>query len=244
LGCPSQPQKHLCVAFFPLRLRAPRIPPLPRGYPKNPTTLGEHLRRRRLDLGLRQRDLARRLRVTEETLGLWERGLAQPLARHYGAITRFLGYDPTPAGTDLTGRLNAVRRRLGLTLKELAGRTGFDEGSLTRWLNRSRRPSRWMAGRLQAALDRLEGGDGAEGLPGPSFLELTRWKRSVSAGAVPATFGERLRRRRLRCGLSMDELARRAGISRAMLYRLERGEREPSAELRRTLRRVLRESGA
>lgn len=129
-GCPSQPQRQLCVAFFHLRLRGPRNQALPRGYPKEPKTLGEHIRRRRLDLGLRQRDLAAQLGVREETLAMWERGQATPQVPHYAAIVRFLGYDPSPAGEELSRRLNATRRRLGLSQRELAAQLGLDQGTV------------------------------------------------------------------------------------------------------------------
>jgi transcriptional regulator with XRE-family HTH domain len=63
--------------------------------------LGDHIRRKRLDLGQGQRILARRLGVREETVHLWETGQAIPLPRHYGRIVRFLGYDPGSAASSL-----------------------------------------------------------------------------------------------------------------------------------------------
>lgn len=157
LGCPSHPHGHLCVAFFPLRLRGPRILPLPRGYPREVRTLGEHIRRRRLDLGLGQRHLAARLGIREETLASWERDQAEPMPRHYGAIVRFLGYDPRPAGKDLPGRLNAIRRRLGLTQRELADRLGLDEGTVTDFELGRRRVTR----KVGEAIERLLRAEGA-----------------------------------------------------------------------------------
>ena len=144
------------MPFTSLRLKAPRPRSLPRGYPTTLGTLGDHLRKNRLDLGLQQRTVAKRLGVRVETIGRWEKGLARPLPRHYGHILAFLGYDPEPVGEGVLARLNAARRRLGLTLAQLAEWTGFDEGSLTRWLNQSRHPSPRMAGRLLKALTKLE----------------------------------------------------------------------------------------
>lgn len=118
------------MPFASLRLEAPRPPVLPRGYPLAPNTFGRHLRRRRLDLGLTQRTLARRLGVREETVHLWERDRTRPLARHFGCLVRFLGFDPESPGLSMAERLRAARRRTGLTQAELAHRLGLDEGTV------------------------------------------------------------------------------------------------------------------
>ena len=86
------------MPFCNLKLRGSRPPELPRGYPREVRTLGNHIRKERLDLGLCQRTLAETLGVREETLSAWERGQARPRPRHYGAIVRFLGHDPEPMG--------------------------------------------------------------------------------------------------------------------------------------------------
>ena len=44
------------------------------GYPEEPTTIGGHLKKRRLDLGLRQKGVAGELRVNFKTYGNWEQG--------------------------------------------------------------------------------------------------------------------------------------------------------------------------
>lgn len=62
------PQLHRRVAFLPftpVTLKALR--PLP--YAREPKTLGEHLRKRRLELGLLQKEVAKRLNVDESTVG-------------------------------------------------------------------------------------------------------------------------------------------------------------------------------
>ncbi len=103
---------------------------MPRGYRREVRTLADHIRKRRLDLGLWQRTLAETLGVRTETLATWERGQARPLPRHYGAVVRFLGYDPETAEDTFASRLRAVRRRLGPTQEQLAARVGLDEGTI------------------------------------------------------------------------------------------------------------------
>jgi transcriptional regulator with XRE-family HTH domain len=100
--------------------------------------------------------VAETLGVRPETVANWERGLGRPLARHHGAIIRFLGFDPGPSGSTLPERLKATRLRLGLTQQAMAEKLGLDEGSVCRWESGSRRPSRWMAARLGGLLDALD----------------------------------------------------------------------------------------
>ena len=96
-------------------------------------TLGDHIRRRRLELGLRQRDVAERLGSRLSTVLCWEKGTRHPTDRYLPALIRFLGYDPLPAPTGMGGRLRTWRRRQGLSGKAAAKRLGVDEGTLSRW---------------------------------------------------------------------------------------------------------------
>jgi transcriptional regulator with XRE-family HTH domain len=114
--------------------------------------LGDHIRRKRLDLGQGQRILARRLGVREETVHLWETGRAIPLPRHYGRIVRFLGYDPGSAASSLGELVLSTRRRRGLTQTELAARLGADEGTVVDLESGRRRLSRKIAAAVEAFL--------------------------------------------------------------------------------------------
>src|SRR6059058_4316541 len=57
-----------------------------------------------------------------------------------------------------------------------------------------------------------------------------RMKRTTSAGDPVATVAAALRRERARAGLSLTELARRAGIAKSTLSQLESGTGNPSVE--------------
>jgi transcriptional regulator with XRE-family HTH domain len=59
-------------------------------------TLGDHLRKKRLDLGLLQREAALQLGVDVKTVTNWERQRTEPKIRFLPAIFRFLGSDPRP----------------------------------------------------------------------------------------------------------------------------------------------------
>lgn len=63
-----------------------------KGVEDQPKTLGEHLRNRRLALGLRQRDAAQRLGVMREVYDRWERNERKPVVSIWPSIIAFLGY--------------------------------------------------------------------------------------------------------------------------------------------------------
>ncbi|TYO98443.1 hypothetical protein EDC39_10642 [Geothermobacter ehrlichii] len=73
------------------RLKLPQHPDLE----KEPLTLGEHLRRKRIELGLKQKDLAARLGGTASTVWSWEHGWKIG-KRYYPKVIDFLGYRPAP----------------------------------------------------------------------------------------------------------------------------------------------------
>jgi DNA-binding XRE family transcriptional regulator len=64
---------------------------LPDGYPLRPRTIGEKLKKKRLDLGLFQKDVAEIIGVDVNTITLWEKGTYEPSKRFLMKIERFLG---------------------------------------------------------------------------------------------------------------------------------------------------------
>ncbi|HEX4295494.1 MAG TPA: helix-turn-helix domain-containing protein, partial [Rhizomicrobium sp.] len=112
-----------------MTLKSPR----PKPYPEVPKTLGEHLFKRRFELGLIRRQAALRLLVSPDTVLLWEHGRATPTVRYYPAILRFLGYDPFPEPKTLPERIARHRQRLGLSIEAAAKILGVDEGTFGRW---------------------------------------------------------------------------------------------------------------
>lgn len=56
--------------------------------------MGEQIKRRRLELGLSQKDAAKMLGVTSFTVLNWEQGKTKPLAESALQIASFLGHEP------------------------------------------------------------------------------------------------------------------------------------------------------
>jgi DNA-binding XRE family transcriptional regulator len=93
LAWPSHPHGQGRVAFLP-RVRIRLECRKPKHYPENPKTLGEHIRKRRMELGLTRRPAAKALRINPWTVLNWETGQYQPPIRSIQSILAFLGYDP------------------------------------------------------------------------------------------------------------------------------------------------------
>jgi len=58
----------------------------PRDYSDRPRTLGEHLKKRRRELGLLQREVAAQLGVAVETLINWEKDRTRPVAAQFRPV--------------------------------------------------------------------------------------------------------------------------------------------------------------
>ena len=98
-----------------------------------PRTLGEHLKKRRLILGLRQEDVALQLGVGPESVLHWEKGQTAPPISVIPRIIAFLGYEPYPAPETLSERMLAFRRRRGWSIEQAARDLGVDPGTWARW---------------------------------------------------------------------------------------------------------------
>ncbi|MGH9632865.1 MAG: helix-turn-helix domain-containing protein, partial [Bryobacteraceae bacterium] len=90
------------LPFCHVRLAAER--PANEAYPKSLVTIGDHIRKKRLELGLKQRDLAALIGVDKMSIWNWENNESRPALRYVPAVIRFLGYDPLPEIPDALDR--------------------------------------------------------------------------------------------------------------------------------------------
>lgn len=124
----------------------------PKDYSETPQTLGQHLKKRRRELGLLQRDAAERMGIDLWTYRNWESDATAPVAARFRPIIQFLGYDPSPEPKTLADRLAAKQRALGATLSQVAQQLGWDPGSLRRYVDGRWRLSPERAAKLDAVL--------------------------------------------------------------------------------------------
>ena len=64
--------------------------------PADPKTIGEHVHKKRAELGLHQWQLAQELGVWRATLGSWEANHYQPEGKVRARVVAGLGFDPRP----------------------------------------------------------------------------------------------------------------------------------------------------
>jgi DNA-binding XRE family transcriptional regulator len=109
-------------------------------YPEALETVGDHVRKRRLDLGLAQNEAAKIMGVNEATIVNCENNHTQPRINHTAGVVRFLGYSPF-VDRDMTGRLVNGRRTACLTQRALARLLRVDPSTLAQWERGERQPT-------------------------------------------------------------------------------------------------------
>lgn len=114
----------------------------PAAYPKELKRLGDHVRRRRLDLGLSQREVARRIGVRRESVQQWELGYFRPTVSCLPGIIRFLGYDPRPEPAAWPEWLVWYRAGHGLSQEVMAEQLAVAARTLGLWETAKRKPTK------------------------------------------------------------------------------------------------------
>ena len=126
----------------PHKIEIPLQIQLPEELVNEPVTLGDHLRRRRLELGLYQKDVAIQIGVTTSTIWNWENGWSSIALGYMPKIINFLGYNPLPHPKGLMERLAWYKQVKGLTLEQLGTEMERDPEQLADWLTGRHKPCR------------------------------------------------------------------------------------------------------
>lgn len=112
-------------------------------YPKELKTLGDHLKKKRLDLKMTQKEVAARLQTTVCTYRDWERKMRNPSFQYVPRIVDFLGYIPFDMEFENLGqKILAYRQLLGFRQKDLAKLLGVDPSTIKRWENNQSCPQK------------------------------------------------------------------------------------------------------
>jgi transcriptional regulator with XRE-family HTH domain len=105
--------------------------PLGKNYIENPTTLGQQLRNRRLELRLSVKAVAGMIGVKKETITNWEYDRTEPYASYSARIVAFLGYNPFHFdASTLAGKLKTYRYRNGFSQEKAGKVLGLDETTI------------------------------------------------------------------------------------------------------------------
>lgn len=148
IPCPESARATCASSVRPDRRTEPRST-----YPAELKTLGDHIRKRRLELNLSQASLAKKLGVNRNAICNWERALQEPSPAIMSKIVEFLGYQPSIENGTLASRLRAKRRALGMKQAEIAALIGAAIKSLHYWETGVRVPKGRHLKRIQEILD-------------------------------------------------------------------------------------------
>lgn len=160
------------------RLKLPRKDILPvwtRSWPiaKEPKTLGEHLRKKRFQGGVRQKEIAAKLGVSDRTLSLWECDRIYPTWEYQPRLVEYLGYDPftetglpdaksnetsdvaflsPEASLSIGQKIRHFRLKSRKTRNQLAAQWGVSPKTLWNWESGKRKPSSILKNRIGGVL--------------------------------------------------------------------------------------------
>ena len=136
---------------------------------KEPTSLGQHLRKKRFDMGMRQTQAADILNVSNRTLSLWETDRIYPAWAFQPRIIAYLGHDPftnpalgMPKGNETQSvailapeapatigqKIQQQRLKMRKNRKECAKELGVSVKTLRSWETNSRQPSKQLRQKL------------------------------------------------------------------------------------------------
>jgi DNA-binding transcriptional regulator YiaG len=103
-------------------------------YPVQLDTLGDHIRKVRLDRVLSQKQVAELIGVDEDTITTWENGRRRPQIQWYPKILAFLRYNPFAHDLEtISGKLRHIRVCNGYSVKVFARILNIDPATLKRW---------------------------------------------------------------------------------------------------------------
>ncbi len=138
----------VALPFTHLTIKTPK-PRNPR-YPEHLVTLGDHIRKRRLDLGLLQKNVAVAVNATTSTITNWEKNRTTPRLRFLPKIYGFLGGNAVRGNaTSLEENIKQYRFEHGLSIRKVAKFLNIDPGTLAKWERGIRQPSPRFAKRLR-----------------------------------------------------------------------------------------------
>jgi DNA-binding XRE family transcriptional regulator len=108
----------------------------------NPPTIGEKLKNRRIELGFIQKDVAKVIGVSEDSITFWETNRYKPSVSYYPKIIQFLGYVPFDVDSStLGGQIKLYRYSHGLSQEDLAIKLEINESTVFHYEKNKHKPS-------------------------------------------------------------------------------------------------------
>lgn len=159
MGSERYPHGHTCVAHsllftisFDMSAKVSH-----KTYPVRLLTIGDHIRKIRLDRGLGHKHVAEAIRATAGSVNSWEVGRAEPEVRYIPAIIKFLGYNPRSMPSDTLEQLRWFKWTHGMSLERLGKAMRRDPEQLAGWLSGRIRPFKKSLDMMESFLSSQNG---------------------------------------------------------------------------------------
>ena len=129
--------------------------PISKAYPTELKTIGDHVRKRRLDLGLLQKDVAKIIGTHALSIMNWETKRTLPSIEYIPKIIEFLGYLPYQSMSEMSlgEKIVTCRKIKGISQEKLARLLHVDPATLARWERNKSRPIKPYLKALNTFLD-------------------------------------------------------------------------------------------
>lgn len=190
--------------------------------------LASALRRRRAELEFSRALAAMRMSVHERTVRAWETG-GTPDIEHWPQIIDFLGFEPWPDPTTPAQKLQAARRRQGLSITQAAGILAVDPSTCW-WWEHGRRPRRQEhKDRIAAFVGEASRARSTQPAPDPHD----------GSAAAQEPIGGLIRARRHKLGASQEQAASAIGVNPWTVLLWEQGRYAPTPRFYPSLIRFL-----
>ncbi len=224
---------QISVAKPPVRVITPRP------YPYLPVSLGDYLRKRRLDFNLTQKQVAIDiLKTSIDNVRNWEANRRQLSLCFRPRIIEFINICPYDASLPLGLRLKERRENFGLSIKKLSTMLNVDPCTIASWERYDHQPSQRYIKIIEGFLksyspettfvpksESSNTEDLSPDSPIPSYIQYdTRW-----------TIGRKMTVWRLSVGLSQRKLAKLAGICFQSVCRWEKEQRVPKPKYQKLI---------
>ncbi len=118
-------------------------------YPKELKSIGDHIKKKRLDLDLLQKEVAEIIGVQKDTICNWENNRFSPKIHLLPKIYEFLGYVSLESPNETIGdRIKSYRKKYGLSQRKLAKLWGVDQSTILSWEKAKHKPNKMIRDKI------------------------------------------------------------------------------------------------
>lgn len=139
----------VALPFSRLHSKVPK--PLEIQHVANPQTIGQHLRKKRAQLRIMQKEVAFQIGVSEDCITNWENERSFPQIQFYPKIVHFLRYLPFEIGSEtLGGKIKTYRNLNGLSHKQMGKILSVNASTIGAWESGKSKPRPEIRKKLKA----------------------------------------------------------------------------------------------